>query len=210
MIVASTQTKVVPLGFSRRMPASPVTETLDASYWAMQMAAVARVRDAQSFMRIYDHFAPRLQRYLLGLVKSQSVAEELVQDAMLRVWTRAESYDPARANLVTWIFRIARNLYVDRARSEPTWVGIQEGIEQLDAERGEFGMSSAESFNDEMQLLDAINSLPALQARLVRMSYLEAKSHSELADELSMPLGTVKSALRRAFAKLQSAMRSAP
>ena len=210
MISASTQTKVVALGFTRRMPVSQVNEVFDAPYWATQMDAVARTRDSQSFMRIYDHFAPRLHRYLLGLVKSAPAAEELVQDTMLRVWSRAESYDPARANLMTWIFRIARDLYVDRARSEPTWVAIQEGIELLDAEHVQFGASSAESFNDEMHLLSAINALPAVQARLVRMSYLEAKSHSEMANELSMPLGTVKSTLRRAFAKLQSAMRSTP
>lgn len=210
MITLPTQSKVVALGFSRRMPASQVSEVFDSLYWAAQMEAVALGRDQQSFMRIYDHFAPRLRRYLLGLVKSHASAEELVQDAMLRVWARADSYDPARANLVTWIFRIARNLYIDRVRSEPALAAIHEGIEQLDAERTDFGMSDTESFTDEMRLLSAINSLPALQARLIRMSYLEAKSHSELASELSMPLGTVKSAIRRAFEKLQLAMRNAP
>lgn len=207
MINVPTKSNVVPLGFNRRMPISQNNEAADAAYWAAQIEAVARLRDPASFMRIYDHFAPRLQRYLSGLLQSQPVAEELMQEAMLRVWTRADSYDPSRSNLVTWIFRIARNLYVDRARSEPTWAAIQEGIDQLDSEHAAFGMSSTETFNDEMRLLDAINSLPALQARLIRMSYLEAKSHSELASELCMPLGSVKSALRRAFGKLQLAMR---
>ena len=207
MINVLTRSNVVPLGSSRRMPISQNNEPLDAGYWAAQIEAVARLRDSASFMRIYDHFAPRLQRYLSGLLQSQQTAEELVQEALLRVWTRADSYDPARSNLVTWIFRIARNLYVDRARSEPTWAAIQEGIDQLDSEHAAFGMSSTEAFNEEMQLLDAINSLPALQARLIRMSYLEAKSHSELASELCMPLGSVKSNLRRAFGKLQLAMR---
>lgn len=189
------------------MPVFNANPTSDANYWAAQMEAVSILRDPDSFMRVYDHVAPRLHRYLLGLLKDPATAEELVQEAMLRVWAKAGSYDPARSSLFTWVFRIARNLYIDRVRHEPSWVAIEEGIEQLDLEELSTGRSSAESFHDESRLLDAINSLPAAQGKLLRMSYLEAKSHSELAMELQMPLGSVKSALRRAFGKLQLAMR---
>lgn len=210
MIQRQVKSKVINFAVNRRMPISPTTSSLDAAFWIAQIEEVARLRDSDSFLRIYDHFAPRLNRYLLGLTKNQELTEELVQEAMLRVWTKADTFDPSRSNLVTWIFRIARNLYIDRIRNEPSWCAIQEGIEYLDNEQTRFGMSSAESFNDGSVLLSAINALPALEARLVRMSYLEAKSHSELANELRMPLGSVKSALRRAFGKLQLAMRNTP
>lgn len=161
-------------------------------------------------MRVYDYYAPRLLRYLLGLKVSPAQAEELVQEAMLRLWRRAGLFDPARANVSTWLFRIARNLYLDSIRGEPHWLDVQDGLEWLDQCEAESEGTSTETFTDHAKLARAIDRLPAVQARLVRMSYLEAKSHSEIAQELGMPLGSVKSNLRRAFAKLQDGLRYAP
>nr|WP_233175718.1 sigma-70 family RNA polymerase sigma factor [Dyella sp. ASV24] len=161
-------------------------------------------------MRIYDYYAPRLLRYLLGLNVSPGQAEELVQESLLRLWRRAGQFDPARASVSTWLFRIARNLYLDSARGEPHWIDVQDGLEWLDRCEAESEGTSTEAFADHARLASAIERLPAVQARLVRMSYLESKSHSEIAQELGMPLGSVKSNLRRAFAKLQAGLRSAP
>lgn len=182
-------------------PANPSSP--DAAFWASQMAAVAADRDMDCFMRIYDHFAPRLQRYLLGRGVPAARAEELVQETMLRLWRRAELFDPARASLATWLFRVARNLHLDSLRGEPLWLPMDEAFEGLEAEDAQPG---AEASVDHAGLQAAIDSLPAVQARLIRMSYFEAKSHSEIARELSMPLGSVKSALRRAFARLQAGL----
>ncbi len=172
------------------------------------MAAVAARRDVESFMRIYDHFAPRLQRYLVGLGVINARAEELVQEAMLRLWHRAALFDPSRACLSTWLFRVTRNLYIDSIRCEPNWLPIQDGLEWLDRHASDEAASTAEAFADHAGLSHAIDGLPALQARVIRMSYFEAKSHSEIALELQMPLGTVKSSLRRAFGKLQAGLKS--
>nr|WP_240147956.1 sigma-70 family RNA polymerase sigma factor [Luteibacter yeojuensis] len=174
------------------------------------MAAVAAGRDVDCFMRIYDHYGPRLLRYLLGLRVVPAQAEELVQEAMLRLWRGAGQFDPARASLSTWLFRIARNLYLDRVRAEPHWREVQDGLEWLDRCEADGEDNSTEAFADHVRLTNAIDRLPAVQARLVRMSYLESKSHSEIAQELGMPLGSVKSNLRRAFAKLQAGLRPAP
>lgn len=185
------------------------TETLirDAAYWAGQMLAVSRKRDRDSFMRIYDHFAPRVRLYLKGLGSPEAVAEELAQEALLRVWQRAELYDASRSGLSTWLYRIARNLHIDRVRREPTWVPVQDEIERLeDIETNR--PPQPESYAEHTDLKNRIDGLPAIQSRLIRMSYFEAKSHQEIADELGMPLGTVKSSLRRAFLRLQLGMRN--
>lgn len=178
----------------------------DASYWAGQMAGVARTRDRASFMRIYDHFAPRVRVYLKGLGSPEPVAEELAQEALLRLWQRAELYDAGRGGLSTWLFRIARNLHIDRVRREPQWVLVQDALEKAN-ESDEAGASRAESYAEQADLKDRIDKLPAIQARLIRMSYFEAKSHQVIAYELGMPLGTVKSSLRRAFLSLQLGVR---
>ena len=182
----------------------------DAVYWSSQMVAVSARRDRASFMRIYDHFAPKLQRYLLGLGVNPSLAEELVQEALLKLWRKSSLFDPSRASLATWLFRVARNLYIDKVRREPRWSPMQDGLDQLDQLELHQRDSQPESFIQHDALQQAIDTLPALQAKLLRMNYLESHSHSEIAKSLDMPLGTVKSTLRRAFARLQESMRGTP
>jgi len=177
-----------------------------AEDWAAQMAAVSCRGDRDSFMRIYDHFFPRVRLYLRGQGSPEAVADELAQEALLRLWQRAAMFDPDRGSLATWLFRIARNLHIDRVRQDRHWVPLQEGVE-LPEEAADEPFSRGESYADHVDLVRRIEQLPAIQARLIRMSYFEAKSHSEIADELGMPLGTVKSGLRRAFLKLQTAVR---
>lgn len=181
-------------------------------YWSGQMQAVARSRDQASFMRIYDHFAPRVQLYLRGLGAPEMVAEELAQEALLRLWQRADSYDAARSTLSTWLFRIARNLHIDRLRRENHWLAVDidaEDAPQFEQETENPQFSSAESYAAHADLNERIERLSATQARLIRMSYFEAKSHQQIADELGMPLGTVKSHIRRAFQQLQSSVQGA-
>lgn len=198
-----------------RSMSSVLSQPNDAFHWAQEMSAVARRRDRDSFMRIYDHFVPRVLRYLRGLGCAPSIAEELAQEALLRVWQRAASYDSGRSNLSTWLFRIARNLHIDRVRKEQHWTKVQDGLDNLDGNDAELAAvrdhaPSPEAFTEHTHLQRSVDRLPAVQARLIRMSYYEAKTHQEISDELGMPLGTVKSHLRRAFLKLQIASKDAP
>lgn len=182
---------------------SAVQPTQEPKDWSQDMASVARGRDRESFMRIYDHFMPRLCVYLRGLGVGEATAEDLAQDCLLRLWQHAERFDPARSALSTWLFRVARNLHIDRIRRERAWQHAQQVVEQAAADDPALG-ASAEQFADHARMRQRIHELPAIQARLVRMSYFEAKSHGEIAQALGMPLGTVKSHLRRAFLHLQS------
>ncbi len=199
--------KVIPFNAKGRVISRPHTAADDAHYWAEQAAGIAARQDIACFIRIYDHYAPRLLRYLLGLRVDAAQAEELVQESMLRLWRRAESFDPNRGSLSTWLFRIARNLYIDGRRREPAGRLVQEDVESLQIQEEDCNGGTVENQADHAGLARAIDALPAVQARLIRMSYLEAKSHSEIAAELEMPLGTVKSNLRRAFARLQAGLK---
>ena len=203
-----TVAEVTPLRAKRAVSSSLSNPAPDALYWSTQMAAVSVKRDRASFMRIYDHFAPRLQRYLRNLGVPESMADELVQEALLTLWRKAAMFDPARASLSTWLYRVARNLYIDHVRREPHWLPIQQGLDRLDHAESARRDSQPESSLDQDILKLAIDRLPPVQAKLVRMCYLESKSHGEICAELEMPLGTVKSSLRRAFAKLQVSLRA--
>ena len=200
--------KVTPLAAPQRVSSQRPALPDDAGYWSAQMRAVAERQDMDAFLGIHDHYAPRLKRYLLGHGVPAAQADDLVQESMLRLWRSAAAFDPARANLSTWLFRIARNLQIDARRreahreSEPVPVDEAWMVD-------EWGVSP-DDYADHAGLDRAIRSLPAAQARLIRMSYLEARSHSEIAAELGMPLGSVKSTLRRAFARLKAGLGAAP
>ncbi len=187
-----------------RIMSSSAPSTNESRDWAQDIDAVARLRDREGFMRIYDHFMPRLCVYLRGLGAPEGMAEELAQESLLRLWQRAAQFDPARSALSTWLFRIARNLHIDRVRHEQAWRHAQEVVECAAALDVPEAGSSAEQFADHARLRQRINELPAVQARLMRMAYFEAKSQHEIATTLDMPLGTVKSHLRRAFLRLQA------
>lgn len=179
---------------------TPVPPAMEAKDWSGEMRAVATRHDRDSFMRLYDHFMPRLCLYLRGLGASDSMAEDIAQESLLRLWQHAVGYDPARSAVSTWLFRIARNLRIDQARRE-SHRGIEaDALLPDDLDSGEPG---AEARADHAQLQRRIDALAPIQARVIRMSYFEARSHQDIATELGMPLGTVKSHIRRAFQRLQ-------
>ena len=194
-----------PFEAARRMSTLD-TAASEPKDWTPDMAAVALRRDRDAFMRLYDHFMPRLCLYLRGIGTPESVAEELSQEAMLRLWQNAGVYNPARSAVSTWLFRIARNLHIDRLRRESGWspAPVEEAEAEPDRSR------TTEEFADHVELQRRIDALSPVQARLIRMSYFEAKSHQEIATELGMPLGTVKSHVRRAFLRLQDALGAMP
>ncbi|WP_372017444.1 sigma-70 family RNA polymerase sigma factor [Pseudoxanthomonas sp. 10H] len=202
--------KVTPLAAPKRVSSTIDAMPDDACHWSDQMRAVAMHGDMDAFLRIHDHYAPRLKRYLLGHGVAGAQADDLVQDAMLRLWRSAAAFDPARASLSTWLFRIVRNLQIDarrRSAHRDAEAGFPDGDDGWAVD--EDGVQP-DAYADHVGLDRAIRGLPAAQARLIRMAYLEARSHSEIAAELGMPLGSVKSTLRRAFARLKAGLGAGP
>ena len=167
------------------------------------MAAVVERRDRQAFACLFDHFAPRVKAYMRRLGAEPAAAEDLVQDVMLTVWRRAAQFDPSKAGVATWIFTIARNRRIDLVRRErhpeldPDDPALVPGRE-LGAD------AAVERTQRDTRLRLAVAELPEEQARLLALAYFEDKSHSVIATELDLPLGTVKSRIRLALKKLRS------
>lgn len=161
---------------------------------------VAQHQDRGQFLQIYDHFAPRLKHFLVKRGAGESMAEELAQETMLSVWRHCGSYNPEKATASTWIFRIARNLWVDRLRKDKP-----DRITSLEMypEAG-FTPGLAELDSDHLKM--ALKNLPPQQAQLVYRVYFEGKTHREISDEMDIPLGSVKSGLRLALGKLRNRM----
>ena len=166
------------------------------------IALVAKHGDRDAFKRIFEHFSPRVSAYLVRLGANRDLAEDLVQDVFMLVWRRAYQFDARKAALSTWIYTIARNRWIDVLRREKR--------PELDADDPTMALPSAPRGDDTMEVIEAseqvrlaIAELPAEQAEMLKVFYFEDKSHTAIAEELGVPLGTVKSRLRLALNKLK-------
>lgn len=170
---------------------------------AQALIAVARERDRAAFGRLFDHFAPRVKAYLMRLGLDSGTAEDLAQDVMLTVWRRAETYDPAQAGVATWVYTIARNRRIDLARRERR-PELDAAEPALQPEPVPAADHIAAALQWEARIAEAIKALPAEQLRMIELAYFEDRSHGEIAAKLNLPLGTVKSRLRLALARLRT------
>ncbi len=100
---------------AKRQPADPKNEDVAAQRLVQR---VARNLDREAFAELFDAFAPRVKTFIIRKGASPDLAEDLVQETMINVWTKAGYYDPAKGSVLTWIFTIARNLRIDRIRRE--------------------------------------------------------------------------------------------
>jgi RNA polymerase sigma-70 factor (ECF subfamily) len=158
------------------------TAANDAPDWGALLARVAENDDKAAFRAIYQHFAPRIKAYAINQGFSQH-AEVLVQEVMTSVWRNADKYSESLASVSTWIFTITRNQRIDILRK--------------------LNRTRAENLSTEKFVKAAIDKLPEEQMIALRKVYYEGKTHEEVAEELNIPLGTVKGRLRLSLQKLR-------
>ena len=176
----------------------------DTPDWGALLARVAEHDDKAAFRAIYQHFAPRIKAYAINQGFSQH-AEVLVQEVMTSVWRNADKYSASLASVSTWIFTITRNQRIDilrklnRTRAE---VVIEtEDLWQIPTE--DTTICSIQNLSTEKFVKTAIDKLPEEQMIALRKVYYEGKTHEEVAEELNIPLGTVKGRLRLSLQKLR-------
>lgn len=166
------------------------------------LCRVAQAQDRGAFQFLFQHFAPRIKSYLLRTGTASQQAEELAQEAMLTVWRKAALFDPARASAATWIFTIARNLRIDLIRRE-RHPGFDPADPTLLPEEMGSADAGMEARQEALAVQAALRDLPPEQAEVIALFFYGDKPHSEIATALDIPLGTVKSRLRLALARLR-------
>lgn len=174
-----------------------------ADPFAAKIVAIAERADRQAFAALFEHFAPRIKAYLMRLGGSDLGAEELTQETMALVWRKAGLFDPARARSSTWIFSIARNQRIDAFRRErhPEIDPEDPALRRPDEPGADLLLETKQS---SAEIARALEGLSPDERQLLTLAYYEDKSHSAIAAELGIPLGTVKSRLRQVFRKLRS------
>jgi RNA polymerase sigma-70 factor (ECF subfamily) len=167
---------------------------------------VLRIRDARdesAFAELFDHFAPRVKSFLMRSGAPEPVAEDCSQEVMATLWRKAHLFDPSRASVSTWVYTIARNRRIDVIRRErrPEPEELPWGPEH-EPEPADVVALQQES----ERLARAIAELPEAQRDLIRRAYFGDLSHSEIAAETGLPLGTIKSRIRLALERLRRSM----
>lgn len=173
------------------------TESMDAL-----LIAVGDHRDRAAFARLFQHFGPRVKAYLMRLGAQSDQAEEIMQEAMVMVWRRAETFRPEQASASTWIFTIARNKRIDSLRRtrRPELDPEDPALIPSAPEAADRMIETAQSAD---KIKAALSKLPEEQRELIYLSFYEEKPHSEIAADRGLPLGTVKSRLRLAMVRLR-------
>jgi RNA polymerase sigma-70 factor (ECF subfamily) len=166
---------------------------------------IAERSDAAAFRELYEAYGPRVKAYMMRQGADAGTAEDLAQETLLTVWRKAALYTSDKGSMTTWVFAIARNLRIDRLRREVAWQELPEG---RSAEVSEAPLPDEAVAEKERQqrVQGALAALPAEQKEVVALAYLEGLSHSEIAERLGMPLGTVKSRMRAAYRKIRQTL----
>lgn len=179
--------------------------------WDQALNLVAVRQDKQAYAELFNYFAPRLKQFGFKMFGNEQQSLEMVQDTMLNVWKKATLFDASKGCASTWIYSIARNVRFDMLRKK------QSRKDDISADDlwgdGEYAPEDSEdaAIGWDNQLLTAklqphFNQLPAAQRQVMEKVYLEEKTHQQVAEELALPLGTVKSRIRLALDRLREAL----
>jgi RNA polymerase sigma-70 factor (ECF subfamily) len=183
---------------------SPATKEISDVFEHL-IEQVAETGDPSSFEAIFRHYVPRLKAWGMRSGMTAAVAEELAQETMISLWRKAKSFERSRASASRWVFAIFRNKRIDYLRRDQ--------LRQTDLDRaahvaddGPDPEACVRINAASRDLQRALGTLPEDQAVVLREVYFGCKSHREVAVELNVPLGTVKSRVRLALARMRLAV----
>jgi RNA polymerase sigma-70 factor (ECF subfamily) len=163
--------------------------------------------DRQAFLHLYDRHSARVYALALRMLGDVTLAEEVAQDAFMKLWTRARAFSAARGTLVAWLLTITRHCALDRIRMEARRPAFS-GALSIDREDGRTSLTSPESATEEARwrsLRFALAELPTEQRQVIELAYYHGVTHSQMAEMLALPLGTVKTRLRLGMERLREA-----
>lgn len=161
--------------------------------------------NAPSFAELYRRTSAKLFGICLTMLRDQGEAEEVLQDVYVTIWRQARAFDPSLASPITWLCAIARNRSIDNLRRRQPTVGDDDVAERLADERPS-PAALAELSQERRRLELCLDALPSTQRKAVREAFFSGASHSELAARLDVPLGTVKSWIRRSLLQLKACL----
>ena len=171
------------------------------------LKSIAENQDGRALADLFEIYGPKLNGWLMARGVGNGTAEDIVQDIMIKVWTKAATFDPVKASFATWVYRMTRNRWIDLQRKhgrmdvrDPEIMKIIADDEVPSAEDNFMMQQSSDILREE------IKRLKPIQQQAIRKSYMEFKTHKEISAEMGIPLGTVKTRIRTSMETLRSNM----
>ena len=168
--------------------------------------AIALRQDKAAFAALFRHFAPRVKSFVMRGGTDAEAAQEIAQEALIMVWRKAASFDRNRASAATWIYTIARNKRIDLLRRTGRPPIETEDWLTIFAPEGDDADKSVLAGQTYTRMKELMDGLSSEQLVVIRMAFFEDKTHTVIAEELALPLGTVKSRIRLALGRLRQAL----
>ena len=191
------------------LPTVPHEPPVDLDYEATLAACAAG--DRQAMRRLYEHEGPRLLGVALRIVRQRALAEDIVHDACLNIWTRAASFDAQRGSARGWIYSVVRNLALNAVRDAGRQVDVDDdtthALQDEQAALAHREVAEAFELNASLgRLQHCLEALDPARRHCVLHAYVDGCSHGEIAERLGAPLGTVKAWIRRSLTSLRECM----
>lgn len=164
--------------------------------------------DQQAFATLYDRFSPRVYGLVKKVVRDPSLSQDTVQEVMTELWRTSPRFDPERGNAVSWILTLAHRRAVDAVRREQSARDRADTVgRREDATRPFDDVSEAVTVADEHeQIRTALDVLTDLQRQAIELAYFEGMTYREVAQDLGVPLGTIKTRMRDGMIRLRDTM----
>jgi RNA polymerase sigma-70 factor, ECF subfamily len=158
-------------------------------------------RDQKAFAYLYDNYSKALFGVLYQIVADVEETEDILQKLFLKIWDNFESYDPSKGRLYTWMLNIAKNLAIDYKRSKSNKNKIQNiehNVHTLNT------ISAEDNFHDTIGLKEVVDNLKNDYLTLIDLAYYKGYTQEEISKELDIPIGTVKTRIRKALLILRN------
>lgn len=178
---------------------------LSADEAADLIEAIASRQDRAAFAALFRHFAPRVKAFIVRGGTDAETAQEVAQEALVMVWRKAASFDRLRASAATWIYTIARNKRIDLLRRGARPIDTEDWL-MVYAPEGEEADKSILAGQTYTRMKELLGGLSADQLVVIQKAFFEDKTHTVIAAELKLPLGTVKSRIRLALGRLREGL----
>lgn len=167
-----------------------------------ELVGLLKNKDKKGFELLYDNYSRVLYGIVLKIVHSESLAEDVLQDAFVKIWKNIDAYDVSKGTLFTWLLNVCRNTAIDRLRSQS--YKHTNKIQSLDNHVSMMdGQSQTQSAVDHIGLDKVVDTLKPEQKIIIDYIYFKGFTQAEVAEELNIPLGTVKTRVKSAINHLR-------
>jgi len=161
-------------------------------------------QDERALIELYQVYGNLVYSLALRVLRNPGLAEEVTQDVFLKIWQQPDRWNPALGQFSSWLLAITRNAAIDRLRKEQRHAPAQpEGFDTISEISGQTSLMDDPRWYDGQLLARLLTQLPTDQRHLIELAFYQGYTHSELAQTLNLPLGTVKTRLRTGLQKLK-------